>query len=424
MSRTSSRDLGTRRSDSALLIALVVVSYVVTFVVPLSVVTPLRIGLLIGAGVIYTLIGLYLAPHIDRSSPPLILAAYFVVQLLLGTAIMYLSEARGLLVMLPLAAQSIETLPRGWAIVGCVATILAIVVPTALLLAGAVDPEGIPRYPLFSAPFWDQMLPIILQYLLAFAFVVLYTQAAVRERNARTEVERLAVELREANRQLREYAAQAEELATVHERNRLAREIHDGLGHYLTGIHMQIQAGRAVLDHNRDAALDALDKAQALAQEGLTEVRRSVAALRASPLDNQSLPQAIETLVNECRAAGIATAFTVHGLAAHGKAPDLPPQVALALYRAAQEALTNMRRYAQASSAEVVLDYRTPDRIRLSVSDTGVGAAVAAGADSPGGGYGLIGIRERVQMLGGTARIETAPGEGFALTVEVPADLG
>jgi signal transduction histidine kinase len=218
--------------------------------------------------------------------------------------------------------------------------------------------------------------------------------------------------LQEANRQLREYAAQAEELATVHERNRLAREIHDGLGHYLTGINMQIQAGRAVLDVDRAVALDALDQAQALAQEGLTEVRRSVAALRASPLDNQSLPQAIGSLVNECRTAGIATAFTVRG-----ESRDLPPQVELTLYRAAQEGMTNMRKYAQASSAEVELDYREKGQIYLAVRDSGVGT------DDPSGGYGLVGVRERVHLLGGQVHIETAPGEGFSLQVQVPAEL-
>ncbi len=341
------------------------------------------------------------------------MVAYFAVELALGGVIVYLSEGSGLLVLLPLAAQSIEWLPRGWAIVGCVLTVLAVVIPIALLLTGIRGPEGEQLFPLFSGPFWGRIVPYTLQYLLAFFFVILYTQAAVRERNARTEVERLAVELQQANRQLREYAAQAEELATAEERNRLAREIHDGLGHYLTGINMQIQAGRAVLDYDRDVALDALDKAQALAQEGLTEVRRSVAALRASPLDNRSLSQAIEALVNECRAAGIATGFTVSG-----EALDLPPQIELALYRAAQEGMTNMRKYAQASSAEVVLDYRDTDRVRLAVSDTGVGT------DDPSGGYGLVGIRERVQMLGGTMRIETTPGEGFTLEVEVPADLG
>jgi signal transduction histidine kinase len=222
----------------------------------------------------------------------------------------------------------------------------------------------------------------------------------------------LAAELGQANRQLREYAAQAEELATVHERNRLAREIHDGLGHYLTGINMQIQAGRAVLDHDREVAMGALDQAQAMAQEGLTEVRRSVAALRASPLDNQSLPQAIESMVNECRAAGIATAYTVLG-----ERQDLPPQTAMVLYRVAQEGMTNMRKYAQASSAEVTLDYRDEDQVQLTVQDSGIGT------DDPSGGYGLIGVRERVNLLGGRVQIETAPGEGFTLHVQVPAKL-
>jgi signal transduction histidine kinase len=301
----------------------------------------------------------------------------------------------------------------------CVLSVLAVVVPTALIISHATNLEGELAYPLFTPQFWEALLAYTLPFLMGFAFVVLYVLAGERERAARTEVERLAEELQKANRQLREYAAQAKELATVEERNRLAREIHDGLGHYLTGINMQIQAGRAVLDLNRDVALDALDKAQSLAQEGLSEVRRSVAALRASPLDNQSLSQAIESLVNECRAAGIATGYTVRGLTApDGETCDLPPQIELTLYRAAQEAMTNMRKYAQASSAEVVLDYQDPDHIRLTVSDAGVGT------DDPSGGYGLVGIRERVQMLGGTMRIESAPGEGFALEVDVPANLG
>ena len=256
------------------------------------------------------------------------------------------------------------------------------------------------------------MIPYAMQFLLAYAFVILYTLAAEREHQARTEVERLAAELQQANLQLREYAAQAEELATVHERNRLAREIHDGLGHYLTGINMQIQAGRAVLDYDREVAMDALDQAQSLAQEGLTEVRRSVSALRASPLDNQSLPQAIEGLVDECRASGIATAFSVLG-----EVRGLAPQIDLALYRVAQEGMTNMRKYAQTTSAEVTLDYRDQDEIRLTICDQGVGT------DDPSGGYGLVGVRERVHLLGGTVQVETAPGEGFTLQVQVPAEL-
>jgi signal transduction histidine kinase len=409
MNKVPSRtELG--RSGDMLFIALVVVSFLLTFAMPRQSLTPFRAVLLTLDGVGYTLVGLLGSRYIQRRATPGALALYFGLQLLQGAVFVYLSEAGGLLILLPLAAESIELLPRPWTILVCALTILAVIGPIALIIGLAAMPDGTHPYPWFSPQFWATLTPLSLQFAMAFVFVVLYSIAGVRERAAHAETERLATELREANRQLREYAAQAEELATAEERNRLAREIHDGLGHYLTGINMQIQAGRAMLDHDRGVALDALDKAQALAQEGLTEVRRSVAALRASPLDNQSLPQAIEALVNECRAAGIATGFTIAG-----GARDLPPQIELALYRAAQEGMTNMRKYAQTSSAEVALDYQ--DRIRLTVSDTGVGT------DDPSGGYGLVGIRERVQMLGGTMRIETAPGEGFALEVEVPATL-
>jgi signal transduction histidine kinase len=257
------------------------------------------------------------------------------------------------------------------------------------------------------------VLPIVLSYASALAFVVIFVQGAVRERQARAQVERLAAELGDANRQLRAYAAQAEKLATAQERNRMAREIHDGLGHYLTAINMQVQAGRAVLEHDRSRAFDALDKAQGLAKEGLAEVRRSVASLRASPLDNRSLLDAIGVQVDECRAAGVATALTVRG-----ETCALSPQIELALYRAAQEGLTNICKHAQASSAEVVVDYLdvTPQGgvMRLAVHDSGVGS------DDPGGGFGLIGVRERMHMLGGKVRVETAPGEGFTLAIELP----
>jgi len=411
MSKTSSRSRE-KTGDRGLLITLVIVAFVITFAAPLGSATPLRLGLLIGAGVLYTLIGLFVVPHVEHRGMSLVGLVYFTVQLGLGSLIIYLSEARGWLLTLPLAAYAIEEFHGGWGVVGSVLTVLVSLIAGSFVLTSAVGPDGRPLFPLFSPPYMEQMLPIVLQLTLAFTFVALYTRAAVRERSARNEVERLAADLEQANDQLREYAAQVEELATVHERNRLAREIHDGLGHYLTGINMQIQAGRAVLDHDREVALGALDQAQALAQEGLSEVRRSVAALRASPLDNQSLPQAIEGLVNECRAAGIATAYQVHG-----ERSDLSPQVSLVLYRVAQEGMTNMRKYAQASSAEVTLDYRDEDQIHLTICDSGVGT------DDPSGGFGLVGIRERVLLLGGQVQIETAPGEGFCLKVHVPAEI-
>jgi signal transduction histidine kinase len=93
------------------------------------------------------------------------------------------------------------------------------------------------------------------------------------------------------------------------------------------------------------------------------------------------------------------------------------PQIDLVLYRVAQEGMTNMRKYAQASSAKVELDYRDEDYVSLAVCDSGVGT------DNPSGGYGLVGVRERVKLLGGQVEIQTAPGEGFALRVQVPVEL-
>jgi signal transduction histidine kinase len=102
---------------------------------------------------------------------------------------------------------------------------------------------------------------------------------AVREQRGRAEVQRLADELGVANRQLREYAGQVEELAAARERNRMAREIHDTLGHYLTAVNMQLEAARALLATDPEKAADGMSKALALTHEGLADVRRSVATL-------------------------------------------------------------------------------------------------------------------------------------------------
>ena len=211
------------------------------------------------------------------------------------------------------------------------------------------------------------------------------------------------------NRQIRRYAAQAEELATIQESNRLAREIHDGLGHSLTVINMQIQGALAVLDQDRARAEQILARAQECARDALADVRHSVAALRAAPSERRPLPEALAGLTGESDAAGLPTALAVAG------APrPLPPQTELTLYRAAQEGLTNVRRHARATRADVTLDYRDAERVRLEVRDDGFGAA------STDGGFGLLGLRERVLLLGGTLAIQTAPGQGLTLRVELP----
>jgi signal transduction histidine kinase len=133
-----------------------------------------------------------------------------------------------------------------------------------------------------------------------------------------------------------------------------------------------------------------------------------VAALRESPVSNRPLAEAIASLVKEAQSTGIVTEFKVAG-----EPQPLENKVALALYRAAQEGLTNVCRHARASRVDVLLDFQ-PDEVRLEVKDNGMGAAATSG------GFGLLGIRERMQLLGGRLEISTGAGKGFCLTASVP----
>jgi signal transduction histidine kinase len=246
-------------------------------------------------------------------------------------------------------------------------------------------------------------------FAVAVLFTLVFTQIAVSAEKARGEVERLAGELGEANEKLRRHAVQAAELAATRERNRLAREIHDGVGHCLTVVHVQLEAARSTLGRDPDQTAGAIEKAQSMNHLALQEVRRSVSALRTSPLEGRTLDEALQQLVAENNAAGLCV-----DLAVTGEPRALSPQVTLALYRAAQEGLTNCMKHARPQSARVALDYRAAERVRLTVTDDG------AGAEEAKDGFGLLGLRERAQLLGGTVAVRTARGKGFVLEVEVP----
>jgi signal transduction histidine kinase len=319
-------------------------------------------------------------------------AAYFGFQLLVSGTIIYLLPSGAIfLITLPLAGQSVVLLRGRWAVLVCTAIFTMMVFP--IWWRGGIGPA----------------LIVGMIFLAGIVFVVVFTRIAVNERQARAEVERLAAEVGEANRKLREYAAQVDELATVRERNRLAREIHDSLGHYLTVVNVQIEAARAVID-DRERSLDVLRKAQTLTQDGLAEVRRSVAALRSTTAEHRPLSEVLELLVNECRSAGIDATLVIEGVPR-----ELSSQVELTLYRAAQEGLTNVRKHAHATQATLTLHYSNADAIRLVIEDNGVGG------DAGEGGFGLLGVRERALLLGGEVRINSSVEGGFALEVYLPA---
>jgi signal transduction histidine kinase len=255
----------------------------------------------------------------------------------------------------------------------------------------------------------SEAFAILLPYGGGFAFFAAVSTALIQQQKDRQRAEQLLAELEDAHRQLRSYAAQVEALAVAEERNRLAREIHDSLGHYLTAITMQLQAAGKLVATQPERAAASIAKAEEMARESLAEVRRSVAALRASPMDTATLDDAIDELVQNLRDGGIATTFTVRGTS-----QSLPIQTKTALYRAAQEGLTNVRKHANASAVEIELAYE-PEQATLTIADNGTGQR---GQKSEG--FGLLGLRERVVLLGGSLEAGDDPEGGFRLHVVVP----
>ncbi len=344
-----------------------------------------RVAVLVGLGLLYTVVGLFGLEYCWRSpSRPLILVYFIVLVVVLG-AILFLSRGEGFLLLVPLAAYSIALLPRRGAVAMC---------GLLLLLLGFVDWR--------VGDTWQSILLIVLSMLALCVFVVVFTEAVVREAQAHQA-------FGEANQRLREDSAHIETLATFAERNRLAREVHDNLGHYLTIINVQLEAARAMLDVDPTRTRSALEHAQKLTRDGLGEIRESVAALRTLPTENRSLPEALADLVRESQAAGVPTTLLVPGAL-----PPLSSPVKFALYRIAQEGLTNVRKYAHATHVDLTLDGTEGHLVRLRVQDDGVGAQCTTD------GFGLLGARERVRTLGGQLRTASSPGAGFLLEVELP----
>jgi signal transduction histidine kinase len=291
-----------------------------------------------------------------------------------------------------------------------------IVVPMAYLSFDFIQASGLMLFCL-SALFLayliaadaSEALAILLPYGGGFAFFAVVSTALVQQQKDRQQAEQLLAELEDAHRQLRTYAAQVEALAVAEERNRLAREIHDSLGHYLTAMTMQLQAASKLVATQPERAAASIAKAEEMARESLAEVRRSVAALRASPVDTAALGDAIGELVRNLHDDGIATTFI-----AEGEPQSLSIQAKTALYRAAQEGLTNVRKHANASAVEVTLVYG-PEQVALTITDNGTGQRGGERA-----GFGLLGLRERVTLLKGTLEAGDGPEGGFRLHVAVP----
>lgn len=210
--------------------------------------------------------------------------------------------------------------------------------------------------------------------------------------------------------------ARSAEIGAVEERNRLAREIHDTLAQGMTAVALQLEAADALAESGADPdrIADAVKRALALTRANLAEVRRSVLDLRAAPLEGRTLAEAVTALAQPGGDAQPAISVEVTG----ARRP-LPLRVEVGVYRVLQEALANAQRHAHAKTITMRLALQ-PDRVTCIVADDGRGFDTGRVRR---GHFGLIGMRERARLLGGSLTVESARGRGTRLLLDVPLDL-
>ena len=221
------------------------------------------------------------------------------------------------------------------------------------------------------------------------------------------QMRRINDELRTLNHQLEEMADVREKMGETRERNRLAREIHDTLGHTLTGLSTGIDAAKTLLQRDPDMAIKQLDILSATAREGLKDVRRSVRKLRPDALENHTLKGALETMIEEfMRSSGVKVSYVCHL-----DSLDFQPDEEDTIYRIVQECMTNSVRHGHASRIYISFG-KDQDSLILIIEDDGKGCVDIQE------GFGLHHMKERIALLNGNVRFYGR--DGFEVLVELP----
>jgi PAS domain S-box-containing protein len=212
--------------------------------------------------------------------------------------------------------------------------------------------------------------------------------------------------------QLNEFAEQSQQAAVLKERNRMARDIHDTIAQGLTGVIVQLQAAEDASSKGyKKQSREHLQNAQELARLGLREARRSVRALRPQALEEATFWEALKNVIkNTTAGTSVETEFQLRG-----KMRDLPPVAQENLLHIGQEALTNTLKYARATRFETRLSFNAKE-VRLDLRDNGTGFK----KNGRHNGFGLTGMRERVEQIGGSLTIASARGKGTKIVVVLP----
>lgn len=264
-------------------------------------------------------------------------------------------------------------------------------------------PRRAPPPELFANTILALRLNTAVTFGLALLFILLLVNALLSERQSR---EKLLL----ANEQLRQYALRIEDQATLQERNRIAREIHDALGHALTAQSIQLENALLFLPSDTEKTESFLKEAKQLGSRALQEVRRSISTLRSNPLQGQSLEVAIANTITEFRqTTGIIPDCTIQLF------QPISTDISTAIYRIIQESLTNIYKHSHATQVNIYLQERR-EMIHLEIDDNGQGFNPEGNTT----GFGLQGMRERATALGGQFLLRSQPEKGCQITVLIP----
>ena len=250
------------------------------------------------------------------------------------------------------------------------------------------------------------LLPIQLILYLLVGYIVVRIMKSQREQWQ---------QLAEANARLAQYASTVEQLTISRERNRLARELHDVLAHTLSGVAVELEGLRATMRHDPEQASALLNNSLRAIRDGLTETRRALQELRAKPLEDLGLALAIQTL-----AESYASRSDFHlELDIDHDVGNTPAKLQQSVYRIAQEALANVTDHARAQNVLVKLK-RDHNQIELTIRDDGLG--FDPNSSELENHYGLLGMRERAEMIGGKLSIESQVGKGTQISFRSRGD--
>jgi signal transduction histidine kinase len=263
--------------------------------------------------------------------------------------------------------------------------------------------RALPTTPDEQMHFGMHLIAETLVFGLGIFFVLQLTDKLLVERQMRQQ-------LAQAHQKLQQYSYKIEELATVQERNRIARDIHDSLGHALTSLNIQMQTAVKLWEKEPVQARSFLTQAQQLGKMAMQEVRQSISTLRQDARDEPPLEAKIETLVDDFR-KGTGLEICTH----ISSCDTIPLPVAKTVYRIVQEALTNVFKYARATEVQIQLN-ATPEWLYLTVEDNGKGFDPNQNLS----GFGLQGMQERLTAVEGHFHLKTSPGNGCQINVEIP----